>query len=80
MQDYIQKKIYEANRWLNDWRFQLHQNKLERVDPKFNPKKVKSFSVSSKTFYIDKYDRTAHFVGHSKLKELDIDDFIKENR
>ena len=38
------------------------------------------YSVSSKKIYINNNDRTAYFVGHSKLKELDIDDFIKENR
>ena len=33
------------------------------------PEIVKPFSVSSKTFYIDKSDRTAHFVGYYVLKE-----------
>ena len=31
-----------------------------------------------KKFYISNNDRTAHFVGNSKLKELDIDDFHKK--
>ena len=53
-QDIIQIKIYEANKRWNDWKLQLHWNKLEWVDPKSNPKRVKIFSVSSKTFYIDK--------------------------
>ena len=48
--DVIQKKLYEANRWWNDKKFQLHWNKLEWVDHKSNPKIVKPFSVSSKTF------------------------------
>ena len=26
--DYIQKKLYESNRWWNYWKFQLHCNKL----------------------------------------------------
>ena len=26
---YIQKKLYESNRWWNDWKLQLHRNKLE---------------------------------------------------
>ena len=47
------------------------------VDPKSNPKIFKPFSVSSKTFYIDKNDRTAHWNGYSELKELDINDFLK---
>ena len=79
-QDYIQKKLYQSNRWWNDWRFQLHWNKLEWVDPKSAPKIFKHFSVSSKKFYISKNDRTAHFVGHSKLKELDIDYFYKRKQ
>ena len=68
MQDCIQKKLYEANRWCNDWKFQFHWNKLEWVDTKFIPKIVKPFSVSSKQNYINKNDRTAHFVVHSRLK------------
>ena len=61
-------KLYESNRWWNDWKFQLYWNKLEWVDPKSTPKRVKPFSVSSKKLYINKNDRAAHSVGHSKLK------------
>ena len=61
--------------WWNDWRFQLHWNILEWFDPKTTPKRVKLFSVSSKNLYINNKDRTAHFVGHSKLTPLDIVDF-----
>ena len=39
------------------------------------PKRVKPFSVSSETFYNNNKDRTAHFVGQSKLTPLDIVDF-----
>ena len=56
------KNPYKANKWWNDWKFQLHWNKLECVDPKSNPKRVKPFSVSSKKFYIAKSGRTAHFL------------------
>ena len=38
------------------------------------------YSVSSKKIYINNNDRTAYFVGHSKLKELDIDDFYKRKQ
>ena len=48
---------------------------LEWVDPKLTPKRVKPFSVSSKNLYINNNDRTAHFVGHSKLTPLDLVDF-----
>ena len=40
------------------------------------PKRYKPYSVSSETFYIDKNDRTAHWVGHYKLKELNINDLF----
>ena len=79
-QDEIQKKLYEVNRWWNDWKFQLHWNKIERVNTKSNPKRVKPFSVSSEMFHISKNDRTAHFVGHYKLKELYINDFYKRKQ
>ena len=67
-QDEIQNKLYESNNWWDDWKFQLHRNNFEWVDPKYNPKRVKHFSAYLKRFYIDKSDRAAHFVGHSKLK------------
>ena len=73
--DLIENKHFQSNRWWNDWKFQLHWNMLEWVDPKSTPKRVKPFSVSSKRFYINNNDRTAHFVGHSKLTPLDIVDF-----
>ena len=79
-QDVIQNKLCEANRWWNDWNFQLHWNNLELVDPTYNHKRVKPYSVSSKKFYISRIDRKAHFVGHSRLKELDIDDFYKRKQ
>ena len=78
--DDIKNKLFQSNMWWNDWKFQLHWNKFEWVDTKSNPKRVKTFSVSSKTLYISKNDRTAHFVGRSQLKELDIDGFYKRKQ
>ena len=73
--DVMKNKPFQSNRWWNDWRFQLHWNILEWVDPKPTPKRVKPCSVSSKKFYINNNDRTAHFVGHFKMTPLDIIDF-----
>ena len=53
---------------------------LEWVDPKSTPKLVKQFSFSFKKFYINNKDRTAHFVGHSKLTPLDIVDFYERKQ
>ena len=44
-QDEIQKKLYEANKCLNDWKFQLHWNKLEWVDPKISSKGMKPIQL-----------------------------------
>ena len=62
------KKLYEANKLWNGWKLQLHWHKLDWVDPKYNPIRVKPFSVYSKRFYIDKSDRTAHWVSHYEIK------------
>ena len=37
------KKLYEANKWWNYWRFQLHWNKLEWVDPETLIKRDKHY-------------------------------------
>ena len=46
-QDEIQKNPYEANKLWNYWRFQLHWNNLEWVNPKSLNKRDKPYSVSS---------------------------------
>ena len=78
--DLIKNKLFQSNMRWNDSKLQLHWNMLEWVDPKTTPKRVKPFSVSSKKLYINNNDRTAHFVGHSNLKELDIADFYKRKQ
>ena len=37
------KKIYEANKWWNDWKFQLHWNNTEWVNPRSLAKMNKPF-------------------------------------
>ena len=78
-QDEFKKKLYEANKWWNNRKSQLHWNKLEWVNPKSLTKRNKPFSVSS-IFYLNKNDRTSHWFGHSSFRELDTIDFKKENR
>ena len=46
------KKLYEANKWWNDCKFQLHWNKLEWVNPISQITREKPYSVSSNKFYI----------------------------
>ena len=52
--DVIQKKLHEDNMWWNDWKLQLHWNKIEWADPKSNPKRGKPYYVSSKKFILVK--------------------------
>ena len=47
------------------------------MNQKYLNKRNKPYSVSSKKLYSNKNDRTAHWVGHPKLKELDINYFFK---
>ena len=49
---------------------------LNGLIPNQTPKELNPFQFLQK-FYISKNYRTAHFVGHYQLKELDIDDFYK---
>ena len=53
---------------------------LEWVDQKSTTKRVKPFSVSSNKFYINNNDRTAHFIGNSKLTPLDSVDFYERKQ
>ena len=76
-QDLIKKELFVSNMWCNDWKFQLHWNMLEWVNPKSKTKRVKPFSVSSNKFYNNNNDRTAHFVGHSQLAPLDCVNFYE---
>ena len=76
-QDLIKYELFVSNMWWNDWKFQLHWNMLEWVNPKSRTKRVKPFSFSSNKFYINNNDRTAHFVGRSKLTPLDCVDFYE---
>ena len=71
------KKLYEDNKWWNDWKLQLHWHKLEWVNPRSQTKRNKSYSVSSNKFSLNKVDKTSHWVGHSSLKELDTIDFFE---
>ena len=46
------KKLYEANKWWNNRKFQLHWHSLEWVNPISKIKREKPYSVSS--FFLHK--------------------------
>ena len=56
------RKLYEANRYCNAWKLKLHWDKLEWVNPRSKIKKKKTYPVSSIYKYINKGDRTSHWV------------------
>ena len=61
------KKLYEANKWWNYWKFQLHWNMIELVN-KISKIKRKNPIQFINIFYLNKNYRTSHWVGHSALK------------
>ena len=66
------------NQSSNDWKFQIHWNKLEWVNPRIRIEGNNPFCVSSKKFCLKYKDKTAHWVGNSKLKPLDTIYIFKE--
>ena len=56
-------KLYEANNCWDDWKFQLHWNKLEWVNPISQTKRNKTFQFLQ-FLNLNKVDRTSHWVGH----------------
>ena len=46
--DEIKRKIQMANQIWNDWKFQIHWNELEWVNPRIRNEGKNTFCVSSK--------------------------------
>ena len=67
-----------ANQNWNNWKFQIHWNKLEWVNPIIFDEQNNPYCVTYKKFYMKDNNKTAHWFGHTKLKPLDTDDFFKE--
>ena len=57
------------------WKFQIHWNKLKWVNTRSREERKNLFCVSS-IFFKDN-NKPEHWVGHSKLGSLDIDEFFK---
>ena len=72
----IKRKLTEANQAWHDWKFQIHWNKLEWVNPRSHDERKNPFCVSLNFFSKDN-NKPAHWVGHSKLRSLDIYELFK---
>ena len=61
--DKIKQKLHTANSNWYDWKLQLHWNKLEWFIPRSKNVR-KTYSTSSKKFYIEQKYRTSNWVVH----------------
>ena len=72
----MKRRLTEANQEWCDWRFQIHWNNLDWVNPGICYERNNLFCVSSKKCSKDN-NKPAHWVGNSKLISLDIDELFK---
>ena len=79
-EDKTKRKITEANQQWCDWKFQIHCNTLEWVNPKSRDEIKNPFCVSSKKKSFKDKNEPAHWVGRSKLRSLDIDELFKRTQ
>ena len=59
----IKSKLHTSNRNWDDWKFQINSNMHEWVNPRSKIAR-KTYSTSSKKYYIYQYDITVHWIGH----------------
>ena len=62
-EDQIKRKLTEDNQYRNDWKFQIHWNKLELVNPRSCDEQKIHFVCILKIFLKDNV-KTAHWFGH----------------
>ena len=56
----------------------MHWNKLEWVNPRSCIEGKSTFGVYSNKFSLKDNNKTAHLVGHLKLKPMNLEDFLKK--
>ena len=60
---------------LDDWKFQIHWNKLKWINPRKCIEGKYPFCDSSTKLCLKDNNQIAHWVGHSTLKPLDVENF-----
>ena len=63
--------VQMANQNWNDWKFQIHWNKHDWVNPRSHIEWKNPFCAYSKTLFLKDNNNTVHWVGYLKLKPLD---------
>ena len=69
-----------ANQERCDCKFQIHWNKLECMNPNICNERKINFVCLQKYILFKDNNKPAHWVGHSKLRSLEIDEFLKEHQ
>ena len=62
----MKKNLQMANQNWNEWKFQIHWNKLEWVNSRSRIEGNNPSCASSKKLFLRGNNKTAHWVGHSK--------------
>ena len=70
------KNLKKSHQHWNDWKFQIHWNKLEWVVPKSCKVRKTPFCKYPHNFYIEYKTTTNHWVGHSLMKPIDVDELF----
>ena len=63
IEDKIKTNLQMENDIWNDWKFQMHWNKLWWVNPTNCGEINNTFCVSSKEYYLKDDNKTSHWVG-----------------
>ena len=61
----------------NDWELKICWNEIDWVNPKGRNLNINPFFTPPFKFYIKDKDTTYHWVGHFKMKLIDVDEFLK---
>ena len=70
----IKIKLIKASQEWCDWKFLIHWNKLEWLNPRSRYERKIHFVCPKKAFKDN--NEPAHWVGHSKLGSPDLDEFF----
>ena len=70
------KNLKKTHQHWNDWKFQIHWNKLEWVVPKSCHVKKNHFCISSHKFYLKDKTSKNYWVGQSPMKPMDVDELF----
>ena len=76
-EDKIKRRLTKANQYWNNWKLQIHWNKLEWVNPRSRDERENPFCVSSQKHCFKDNVKPAHWVGNSQLRSLGTYDLFK---